>query len=612
MEIKVKACLLLDEMKSQGNGMREVLLFLGKMLVLRKASFIGHRDYLTAVLEPDGHAVAAAGFFDEISQEYAVWPQTSAGIGVTGADLLVHSLAEQLQLMDEKELPVLFREALAEAHLKSVEILPEALFYLGQGLLEMKETERLYLGISGMGLPSDLSALQGQQICMVDCSPYWQQIWRIQEFLLYGKSACICGNPLLKPLSDAEGKDRQFERVFLSGPQDVDWTEIESELLQDTYGQYRYGWPKAGMFGLLTVEHALHVLKPEGRGIVVLLDGELFRGGKDERVRKELLAADVIEAVISLPPMGQNSLLTRDLLLLCKNKPADMKGKIQFINASRMGQPEGKGRVLSEKDVLLIRKVIQEKQEVDEFSTIAAVSGLARANLLPAQYVQHRTTQVEGLGRVSFGWTGWPEGKEFLQLKNIAVIFRGINVIRNIIESPTGKYKIINLADVQNGQLLVEHLKNYEVGSTKVDTYLVEPGDLLITARGSVTKICCVPEDIPGNVLISQNFYGLRSKGAGIASRVLQLYLESPVGCYLLEGIKSGTTLPLLDRRSLQELRIPKTLLENAEATEEIFLSGEKEAAELRRKLAESERRLKESIWESMGLRDYFHLDKEE
>ena len=98
----------------------------------------------------------------------------------------------------------------------------------------------------------------------------------------------------------------------------------------------------------------------------------------------------------------------------------------------------------------------------------------------------------------------------------------------------------------------------------------------------------------------------------GIAPRVLQLYLESPVGCYLLGGIKSGTTLPLLDRRSLQELRIPKTLLENAEATEEIFLSGEKEAAELRRKLAESERRLKESIWESMGLRDYFHLDKEE
>ena len=612
MEIKVKACLLLEEIKSQGNEMREVLFFLGKMMVLRKASFLEHWDYLAAVLEKDSPAVAAAGFFDEISQKYAVWPQISAGIGGTGADLLVHSLAEQMQLMDERELPVLFREVLAEARLKSVEILPEAVFFLGQSLLEMKETERLYLGISGMGLPSCLPDLKEGQICTVDCNPYWQLIWRIQEFLFYGKSACICANPLLKPLSDAEGRDCQFERVFLSGPQDVDWAKIEAELLQDTYDQYGFGWPKAGMFGLLTVEHALHVLKPEGRGIVVLLDGELFRGGKDERVRKELLAADVIEAVIALPPMGQNSLLTKDLLLLCKNKPADMKGKIQFINASRMGRPEGKGRVLSEKDILLIRKVIHEKQEVDEFSTIAAVSSLARANLLPAQYVQHRTVQVEGLGRVSFGWTGWPEGKAFLQLKNIAAIFRGINVIRNIIESPTGKYKIINLADVQNGQLLLDNLKNYEMGRTKPDVYLVKPGDLLITARGSVTKICCVPEDIPENILISQNFYGLRSKGMGIAPRVLQLYLESPVGCYLLESIKSGTTLPLLDRRSLEELRIPKTLLENAERTEAVFLSGKKEVTELRRKLAETEQRLKGRIWESMGLVDYFHLDKKE
>ena len=72
MEIKVKACLLLEEMKSQGNGMREVLLFLGKMLVLRKASFIGHRDYLTAVLEPDGHAptVTFEQFRKWIEREY--------------------------------------------------------------------------------------------------------------------------------------------------------------------------------------------------------------------------------------------------------------------------------------------------------------------------------------------------------------------------------------------------------------------------------------------------------------------------------------------------------------------------------------------------------------
>ena len=77
-------------------------------------------------------------------------------------------------------------------------------------------------------------------------------------------------------------------------------------------------------------------MKPEGRGIVLVEDGALFRAGKDGAVRRSILAEDVIEAVIALPDGvlgGRAFSLSVNLVLLNKRKPKVLSKKILFVNA---------------------------------------------------------------------------------------------------------------------------------------------------------------------------------------------------------------------------------------------------------------------------------------
>lgn len=61
----------------------------------------------------------------------------------------------------------------------------------------------------------------------------------------------------------------------------------------------------------------------------------LFRGGKEKKIRKEIVEKDLIEAIILLPEkLFYNVTAPGIVMILNKNKPEERKGKILFINAS--------------------------------------------------------------------------------------------------------------------------------------------------------------------------------------------------------------------------------------------------------------------------------------
>ncbi|MBM6599554.1 type I restriction-modification system subunit M [Priestia megaterium] len=85
------------------------------------------------------------------------------------------------------------------------------------------------------------------------------------------------------------------------------------------------------------VLHMLHSLNENGRMAVVLPHGVLFRSGSEQKIRRKLLELDYFEAVIGLAPnlfYGTNILTS--ILILNKNKSDYRKGKVQFIDASKI------------------------------------------------------------------------------------------------------------------------------------------------------------------------------------------------------------------------------------------------------------------------------------
>lgn len=116
--------------------------------------------------------------------------------------------------------------------------------------------------------------------------------------------------------------------------------------VNDPYGRFTYGIPPRGYADLAFAQHMLASLKADGRMGIVLPHGVLFRSGEEGKIRNGLLfgtdaasgdqPGDHIEAIVGLPSaLFYNTGIPACVLVLNKQKPANLKGKVIIIDASR-------------------------------------------------------------------------------------------------------------------------------------------------------------------------------------------------------------------------------------------------------------------------------------
>src|ERR1700676_4077692 len=87
---------------------------------------------------------------------------------------------------------------------------------------------------------------------------------------------------------------------------------------------------------LMFVQHMLASLKSDGHMATIMPHGVLFRGGKEKLIREIFINDDVIEAIISLPPgLCVGTGIPAWSIVMNKNKPDALRGKVLFINADR-------------------------------------------------------------------------------------------------------------------------------------------------------------------------------------------------------------------------------------------------------------------------------------
>jgi type I restriction enzyme M protein len=86
------------------------------------------------------------------------------------------------------------------------------------------------------------------------------------------------------------------------------------------------------------LQHMLSVLRPEGMMATVMPHGVLFRSGEEKKIRTKIIEADLLEAVIGLPPNLFYGTGIPACIMVCRAKgakPQERKDKILFINADR-------------------------------------------------------------------------------------------------------------------------------------------------------------------------------------------------------------------------------------------------------------------------------------
>ena len=416
------------------------------------------------------------------------------------------------------------------------------------------------------------------------------------------------GNTLTNPMFTEENQLMKFDRILMNPPLGYCWKEDSSRIENDKYNRFVFGKPQVSNGDWLFISHIIKSLNEDGKAVVTTTSGALFRGAKEEEIRKNILNIDCVEAVISLAGVLTSTAIPINLLVINMKKDELMKNKILFINAEDMYKKNKNQKILTEQHINKIVDIYRNKKEIEEISAILDIKNLENANLLPNKNVLKTEFTNAEIGKIKFNKNKLEELRKCKTLNDIGKFYRGINVIGSKVEEcETGEYKIINLSDVKNGEIDVDSLTRYNLkDNARVESYSVKEGDILISNRGVTTKIGIVPK-CDKKILISQNFIGFRLKGKD-NSNYIKRYLESPLGEYLISNKQSGTATAALNIKDLEDIPV---MLVKEDEQREIIEVYENEKKEIELKIEELNKKLidiKLNLYKDMEVLDTFEV----
>lgn len=161
-------------------------------------------------------------------------------------------------------------------------------------------------------------------------------------------------------------KKMEFDAIVANPPFSYRWEPKEETTKDFRFSRYGLAPKSAADFAFLL--HGFHYLSGDGTMAIILPHGVLFRGGKEETIRKKLLSDDNIDAVIGLPAnLFYSTGIPVCILVLKKCRRTD---DILFINASSEEHYE-KGKrqnSLRPEDINKIVETYQFRREENRYS----------------------------------------------------------------------------------------------------------------------------------------------------------------------------------------------------------------------------------------------------
>lgn len=161
-------------------------------------------------------------------------------------------------------------------------------------------------------------------------------------------------------------KKMTFDAIVTNPPFSLRWDPKEETAKDFRFSGFGVAPKSAADFAFLL--HGLHFLSDNGTMAIILPHGVLFRGGKEEVIRQELLKKDYIDAIIGLPAnLFYSTGIPVCVIVLKKCRKND---KILFINASSEEHYE-KGKrqnFLREKDIEDIIEAYKNRETISRYA----------------------------------------------------------------------------------------------------------------------------------------------------------------------------------------------------------------------------------------------------
>ena len=200
------------------------------------------------------------------------------------------------------------------------------------------------------------------------------------------------GDTLLDPKHlSGEKVIKRFDLVLANPPFSLKQWGHKVWSKGDPYGRDTYGCPPKSYGDLAFIQHMVASVKSSGRMAVVCPHGVLFRGGAEGKIRKGLLEADLIEAVVGLGmSLFYGTGIPAAILFIDRDKPAVRKGKVLIVNGDKE-MVEGKNQNhLSDENVARLAEAVHRYEDEELLCRVVDLDEI-RANdhnLNITRYVQ--------------------------------------------------------------------------------------------------------------------------------------------------------------------------------------------------------------------------------
>jgi len=338
-----------------------------------------------------------------------------------------------------------------------------------------------------------------------------------------------------------------FDIVLSNLPLGINWGNSEI----GNNGDFKYGFPSSKMHAdWIFIQRGVASLKALGKAAFIVSKGTLTRNSEMD-IRKNILKDDIIEAVISLPNnLYGSKTMPIEILIINKAKGIFKKNKILFIDASKDFYKKERGKnALTIGDIDKILQIYHRWIEINEYSKVINNSLVEEHNfqLDSSLYIKQQSIKYE----------------KMYKLKDVSFVRRGLQLFKDdtykLSNSEDGSYYYIKISDIVDGKIKFnEKIKN--LPDSKIDSYGLKPGDIIISARGTLIKTAIYESYQPPSI-ISGNMLLVRIK-SGYNPYFLKFYLDSAEGKGQIEAMQGGTTITSLNHSKLQELLVPNINLE--------------------------------------------------
>lgn len=190
----------------------------------------------------------------------------------------------------------------------------------------------------------------------------------------------VQGDTLDSPQLLENDELRTFDVTMANPPYSVKrWNQ--QKWMNDPYGRNIWGTPPQGCADYAFLQHIIKSLnKDTGRCVVLFPHGVLFRDSEGE-IRKKMIEADMVDAVIGLGKnLFYNSSMESCLLVCRMKKPKERKGKIIFIDGKDEIRIERSTAYLKDEHIKRIANAYKKFKDEEGFVAIVSKEDVLKSN----------------------------------------------------------------------------------------------------------------------------------------------------------------------------------------------------------------------------------------